>query len=948
MHSKGGTGTVREGDPPNDLPRAPFYRPEGVRVASTDASAPQLPRVPRKERASDVVVEGSNSDREMQDAEPGPRERNDAQNTAATRANNSTGVRRRRMGDVYPIMKNTIYSDEECEEEVMLTAWDCGALFIRYLIGLFQYFVRNPKAMGLIFTTAIILLFFKYSQQVVVKAVNAAVRAHPGLEPTDTLRSAVVSFAEELRGLERVAQTVGWTYLRDSVAGYNISTAVNTTFFSLVNSFQSSLRANVKTYVVYALPTAASTVLTSHHWGQIGCASEDASSSVCFYVANDSTARQWNTTTHTGDGGLSASDVYIEQRMPDLLSVAATATNGSALAASGVWTRASTTRGIFSQETVRTISYLLPIAFNAEGYATAMAGVDVSVELLMGTVNVAATPNMEFVVVDNRYNVSEGGQFVYDSFNESIFWPVPYGVLNAPVGRIRDLAEAIWRKNGGALAVNGSFYQNGLIYQSLTMMSHWTLIASAPLALSVAEVAAKLGAAVKESMNIAAAASSLYRDCETSANKQQNSVTVETFGQIEYAFGTHVHSLYTSYTLAGVSDSTGSSSYASSSAASNSIASSASSRLSSSSAAAAVSSASASKESSLTSSSGNESLSHGSSSSSAAAQSSALSSAATASRAAPAASIDSSERTVEEIFIPRAMTERRPVNMLDANAAWSARNSGAVTAERKWGVCGCAYSSSTQKMCFYTDSNQLETVFEGSVFSDSARDKIETHEFATSRRGIFTNQYIEGTTPINGFWTKPYLGSDTTGNAVVAVSYVHPSVHDSSGYVTRATVLDTTAAWMADALKGSQHDGTAALYLIDRRDTGTFLASSTAAQAVKTVYAALNTPDPEFNRIANAVYSTAGNSWERSLSFHMGPTLVNYQVLESQWGVIEVMPGDVALQRYLPTPAVTGATDALRLLPLGETIQLFLYVSAILIIFFLNLLVLGCSRLGQQ
>ncbi|TPP48447.1 hypothetical protein CGC21_13985 [Leishmania donovani] len=917
MFSKVVPLATREEDTPDDSARVPLHRCEGVPVAATNALAAPFMRASGSGRAADVVVCGGNSDHEMDDVQSGPLERDNEQIAAAVKATNGAGVRRRRMGEVYPIMKNTIYSDEECEVVVVLTSWDCGMRFIRYISGLFQYFLRNPKAMGFIFTTVIILLFFKYAQQVVVKAVNAAVRAHPGLEPTDTIRSAVTSFTEELRALERAAQTIGWAYMRDSVEGCDIGSAVGTTFSSLVRNFQLSFMANMKTYVVYALPAAASTAFTSRHWGQIGCASNETNSSICFYVSKDSTVRQWDTVSNTGDGGPLGRRAYIEQCMPDLLSVATTATKGSALAASGVWTRAYMACNIVPQKTVRTISYLLPIAFNAEGYATAMAGIDVSLELLMEIVNATATPNIELVIVDNRYNASKGGQFVYDSFDESIFWPTPYGVLDAPVGRIRDLAESVWSEHGGTLALNGSFYRNGLIYQSLTMMSHWTLIASSPLALSVAEVAASLGVIVKESKGVATVASGLYHDCETAANKQQNSVTVEAFGEIEQAFGTQLHSLYTSYTLAGTTKSRSSS-------------------------------ASVESESSHNSNAVGGSVIHVLPYSSAWAQSSAVSSAAKATLATPAASTSRGGNGVEMLVL-QATTERLPVDIPDVNASWRTSSSGsAAEDERVWGVCGCTYTSVASKTCFFTDSNQTEILFEGSVFNASAKDKIETSQLSASLRGLFTSQYIDGTTTTTGFWTKPYLRSSASGNASVVVSYVHPSEHSSNGYVTRACIIDINAAWMAYTLKENQHNGTTALYLIDRRGAGTFLASSTAVQATDAVYAALKTPDSEFNRIASAVYSAAGNTWERSLSLHIGTTLVNYQVVEGQWGIVEVIPGDVALQRYLPTPAVTSATDALRLLPPGETVQLFLYIGSILFFFFLNLLILGCSHLGRQ
>ncbi|KAG5464167.1 hypothetical protein LSCM1_00347 [Leishmania martiniquensis] len=146
--------------------------------------------------------------------------------------------------------------------------------------------------------------------------------------------------------------------------------------------------------------------------------------------------------------------------------------------------------------------------------------------------------------------------------------------------------------------------------------------------------------------------------------------------------------------------------------------------------------------------------------------------------------------------------------MLDITVACGSRSSGAAAAEYKWGVCGGRLLHAEDVLL--QDSYKLETAFEGSVLSASAREKIDTHEVTTSRRGAFTNQYIEGTTSIDGLRAKPYLGSET------------PSAARLSARATRAVVLGTTAAWMAGALKANQHDGMTALYLIDWRDAGTF------------------------------------------------------------------------------------------------------------------------------
>lgn len=83
-------------------------------------------------------------------------------------------------------------------------------------------------------------------------------------------------------------------------------------------------------------------------------------------------------------------------------------------------------------------------------------------------------------------------------------------------------------------------------------------------------MAASLGVIVKESKGIATVASGLYHDCETAANKQQNSVTVEALGEIEQAFRTQLHSLSTSYTLVGTTKSRSSSASAESESSQNS------------------------------------------------------------------------------------------------------------------------------------------------------------------------------------------------------------------------------------------------------------------------------------------------------------------------------------------------------------------------------------------
>lgn len=936
---------------------APSHELDPVPLTSTEMrNFTDAPRAPRNARAADVVVEGGGNNDDASVNAPTHPDGDATVNVSSANADDPFDVRtrpqrRRTMGEVYPIMKNTIYSDDECEEEVALTAWDCGAHFIRYVNGLFQYLVRNPKVMGLIFTTLILLLFFKYSQQQVVKVVNAAVKAHPGLEPTDTLRSAVVTFTDELRALERVAQTLGWAYQRDSVVGYDINTAISTTFFALVNSFQTTFSSNIKTYVVYALPNAASTTVTdvlSAHWGQIGCATESSKNPMCYYITSGSVAREWVVSSGDSDmpaddeGNETAEGVYVEERMPELLSVVATATKGSTLASTGVWTRPSLTQRIFSDASVRTISYLIPITFNAEGQATALAGVDVSVQVLMDIVNVSSTPNIEMVVVDNRYNADQGGQFVYDTFNDSLFWPTPYGVLNTPVSRVNALAEPIYRNNGNTLAANASFFQNGLIYQSLTMMDHWTLIASSPLALSVAEVVASLGSIVKETQSISETASSLYQNCEVAANTQADSMPVAAFAQIEHAFGTQLHSLYVSYTLSGIAQQSSSSSSSSSSSTSSSSSSEATGQSSSNTTSAgdpATSTTSSTSSSTTTSTTSSSTTTATEASASTATNPEAPSEDAATSAASPG-------ETGDDLAALRALaaSANEAVNTALASSSTSA------AASRKWGVCGCTFSSSSSETtCFYTDSHQQETIFQGSVLSESPANATRTQDYALSRRYNFTEEYIDNSNVTEGFWTVPYASHDTvTGETFVAVSYVHPSTHDSTGIVSRASVVDTTAHWIMQSLKANQHNGTTGLYLIDRRDAGIFIASSTQAAAVTGVYPALSTPYPEFNKIAEAVYTMSGNSWGTSLSFHQDGMLVNYQVVLGQWGVIEVMPGETALQRYLPTPAVDGATDAIRLLPLGQTVELFLYVSGILLLYFLNLLILGCSKLGEK
>lgn len=1015
----------------------PSSSADGDRVEEMRAVVPQRPiavaEVPlsqlatvgekaHKVKATDVVIEtGPEDDAAPVSVEP---------NTQADERTPLTTRPHRTMGQVYRIMKNTIYSDDDCPEgNIVLETANCGGRFVHYVNGLFQYLVRNPKTMGLILTTVIILLFFKYSQQVVVKSVNVAVNVHPGLEPSNELRAAVLSFTQELRSFANLAKTMNWSYHSDGSAVYDVNSIIGSTFFSVAATFQESFAGNLNTYVIQRLPQQLLQVTgqqhfrdaqlnqgaLSNHWGMAGCESVNESlgvplTTLCRITLPDGTVLGFNAKNRT-DILYTATNGYMEDRN-DLIHTLAYTTKDSWESTEGVWSPPRQFADTFFNQTKRVISYMIPIAFDqVTGLCTAIAGIDVSLARLAATVNVS-TPNIEVVVADCEGGGSPQGQFVLDTFDPDLFWSTSYPADSTPSARINSVAAPIRAHHKGGFLVNASFYENGLRYQSLTMLDRWALLAKSPLVLSAAEVVAALRAAFDEYEHISASTADLFDDsCTSAADAGRDCPFLELVGQLEGAFGARVHALYVAYAMETPSSSSsssgsssgdessrgssrGSDSHHSSSVGSSSGSGSDSHRSSSNVGVGSGSNSSSGSSSNShysSSSSGSNSGSHsskssssrsdstdssrrssvnsgsgsgsGSSSSSPHRDSSSESSHTTGVRSSASGSVSHPSASMSSSTVPSASTEATSASSAssDSNTPSSSTPDGSfVRSERRsaalaadpvpWGVCGCTYSGNDEnlQLCFYTASDLTETVFDGSLRSKA--NSTQTLSFPTTRRYAFVqNEIINAAEPPvvgRGYWTRPYYSEDTvTQKNLSAISFVLPFRVNAAGEVIAAVVFDLSLDWLPVFLDANTHSGTTGLFLLDRRDNGSFIASR--SYTPDGVYPAMSTPNTTINRVMKALFEQA-NSFARAISFHDGTHLINYQLVEPAWGIVEIIPAAVALERFLPTRTVTGATDALRLIPTGQTIGLFLYVGGILLAYCLNLLILGCSQLGQR
>ncbi|KAH9598152.1 hypothetical protein LSM04_005003 [Trypanosoma melophagium] len=114
------------------------------------------------------------------------------------------------------------------------------------------------------------------------------------------------------------------------------------------------------------------------------------------------------------------------------------------------------------------------------------------------------------------------------------------------------MAAMILRQHDNKLLQNGSFFQNGLVYQSLRVMDTWMLFARSPLVLSAAEVHASLRSLLREHERLASAAMFDYGisvGCELAANERHNSRFLEALGVMQTTFGSRIHSIYVVYQL---------------------------------------------------------------------------------------------------------------------------------------------------------------------------------------------------------------------------------------------------------------------------------------------------------------------------------------------------------------------------------------------------------------
>ncbi|KAH9598201.1 hypothetical protein LSM04_006985 [Trypanosoma melophagium] len=100
--------------------------------------------------------------------------------------------------------------------------------------------------MGFLLTSAILLLFFKYSQVIVFKAVQYALSSHPGLETSDDLRSSAVSFSHDVENFVNIAKMIAWSYVTRNISGYNINTLRGSAFLNLLYTYEIAMGSSIR------------------------------------------------------------------------------------------------------------------------------------------------------------------------------------------------------------------------------------------------------------------------------------------------------------------------------------------------------------------------------------------------------------------------------------------------------------------------------------------------------------------------------------------------------------------------------------------------------------------------------------------------------------------------------------------------------------------------------
>lgn len=791
------------------------------------------------------------------------------------------------------------------EEPVFL-----GDIVWSWIVNFVRWVMRNPKTFSGILVTIMLVLFTKYAQDIVVEVVNLVVKAHPAVSPTDELRSKTAVLGNELRSVINVARTAGAAYIGRNVTGSSLDSLLATEFMNVPFALQTSFGGNSLyfVYVSYLIPSTTTT--TTPHWGDCGCQyatslrvrdfttstvadNEDSPIAYCSYVDNLGVQYAFNGTNYSSPVAAPMFNMFSDDA--DYIGVIQSMTIADQTAG-GVWHAPTTFDDPVLNRTIAVLTYSYPLAFDrVTGKCTAAVSVDMDRDWLSTHLKTKTKANNDVVMVGYGRGGNGGGlRFVLENLEGSLTGVAVGGAgssssssfdaFSTPLQRVNRLASVIasyvipvpgivGTPNG--VMQNLSFVSNGMIYQSLTVLNTWSVLAIGPTSDGTPEIGEALMSLVAEfersASSLRASHSLAPETCIQSATANRSSMFLRELSNLLKSFGPQVHAAYVTYPVPPSSTAPGISSR-------------------------------------MVGACGCEQLLNASTSETSLLDGGALS---------------------QQCFIVQ-----QDLTLLTFDDPKLAPRKGASTASASF-------------------LNSPRSAFLTSALSNIARPESSSLSPA-------------------GSWTAPYPFAPTNAELI---SYILPlefefdAAQGGREYCSVAIVVELSLSVVPRFLSKFTRDGSSEVHLVDMESLQYMGSSSTWFK--QHTYPWNQTPNVTVNFILNQLAAAAGSTNELrdridglSVNAAQAPGSPTNQVLNyarvyrgatssagvsarTRWGLIELLPSDVAQQQFYPVPSVTSSSQALALLPMDVNLRLFSVVLALMFIFTLNLFVLGCSTVGE-
>lgn len=430
--------------------------------------------------------------------------------------------------------------------------WFLGDVALSFAVSFLRWVLRNPKTFSSMLVTLMLILFGNYAQNIVVEVVEFVVKAHPDLYPSGELRSKALVLGNELRSYVNVAQTTGAAYVGRKVSCSNLSSIMTTEFLNVPFALQTSFGVALYfVYVSYQIPGTS-------HWGDCGCQGWSYTSSdpaICGYIDASGTQYAFNGTNPAKMFAPPLSNAFVDgyDYIANIKSMTA-----ADQAAGGIWHAPTTYDDPFLRITLTTLTYSFPLAFDpVTGACTLAVSVDIATNYLVDTLQLRSS-NTE--VVFAGYGRGQPDlRFVSDSLQGSL-GSRAWSATSVPIPRIQSILSAVVNyadQFGNVLGPlqNVSFVQGGLLYQSLTVLNQFVVIAQGPTALATPQIGDALLSLLQEFSRSAQALRASYtvsaQRCQTSADSMQSNLFVRELSQLMTSFGVQVFASYLAYALRG-------------------------------------------------------------------------------------------------------------------------------------------------------------------------------------------------------------------------------------------------------------------------------------------------------------------------------------------------------------------------------------------------------------